>query len=323
MRIVNIRNGANALSWRGGTGQVAAMAKPLPSADPDLVVSTSDFVRQFGRWQERAVREPVYILHRGRPRFVLTSVEMMQRLCAAQEAGPDLTEKLDDAALLDLVEEIVLIIDHDLRLVQSSAAARRYFGIAPDYAASMLPLVDRTGQALLDQAMRRVITTGLGETIELAAPYPARQLSFEMMPHPIGLAAVARDITVIDELRIERAQRIAEQAAIVAVGGMAVLRLNIRGYIEGAAAGLAVFAGMDEGAIAGARFTSLIGRGTRIAVGDAIERVLGDGTTLAIDADLLVGGQQEQAVRIGIAPIRAGSPIEGVAIVITAATTPD
>ena len=51
------------------------------------MVTASDLVRHFGTWRERALRAPVYILHRGRPRLILASVELIEMLCRPQEAS--------------------------------------------------------------------------------------------------------------------------------------------------------------------------------------------------------------------------------------------
>lgn len=65
-------------------------------ADHDDTTTASDLVRRFGHWSERAVREPVYVLHRGRPRFVLASIEFIKMLCRPREGDGD-----DDRASLD------------------------------------------------------------------------------------------------------------------------------------------------------------------------------------------------------------------------------
>lgn len=292
------------------------MTRNAPPPDADIVVTTSDFVRQFGKWQDRATRSPVYILHRGRPRFVMTSVEMMQQLCAPHAEPNDLAASADEAALLDLVSDIVLILDADLRIVQSSAAARRYFALSPAPGAAIAGLVERGGQAMLDQALRRVLAAGLGETIVIAGPYPARHLSFAILPHPIGIAMVARDVTVLDDLGMLRAQANASALAIATTGRAATARINLRGHIDEMPVGLAAMTGSIDSALIGVRFTSLITRQDRIAVGDAIERVFGEGAPIAIDAGLIIGGQEEALVRIGMAPVRIGSPIEGIALAI-------
>jgi hypothetical protein len=58
-----------------------------PLAGDAQTVTASALVRQFGLWQERAARAPVYILHRGRARLALTSIELMEAMCAPSRAG--------------------------------------------------------------------------------------------------------------------------------------------------------------------------------------------------------------------------------------------
>ena len=63
-------------------GSIIILGMMSPAPRPEQIVTSSDLVRHFGLWQERAARAPLYILHRGRPRFVLTSIETMDALCA-------------------------------------------------------------------------------------------------------------------------------------------------------------------------------------------------------------------------------------------------
>ncbi|MEO5493395.1 MAG: hypothetical protein ABIR08_05145 [Sphingomonas sp.] len=72
-----------------------------PSAtDRDDMTTESDLVRRFGVWSERAARDPVYILHRGRPRLVLASVELIERLCLPRERDADDRASLDETFAL-------------------------------------------------------------------------------------------------------------------------------------------------------------------------------------------------------------------------------
>jgi len=72
------------------------MDAPPPPTDRDDMTTASDLVRRFGMWSERATREPVYILHRGRPRLVLASVELMEMLCRPREREGEDRASLDE-----------------------------------------------------------------------------------------------------------------------------------------------------------------------------------------------------------------------------------
>jgi len=65
-------------------------------ADRDDMTTASDLVRRFGLWSDRATREPVYVLHRGRPRLILASVELIEMLCR-----PAVPSDEEDRASLD------------------------------------------------------------------------------------------------------------------------------------------------------------------------------------------------------------------------------
>lgn len=295
------------------------MAEQLIQADDpmdgEIVVTTSDFVRRFGIWQEYALRAPVYILHRGRPRFVMISVETMQQLCAPRGPSAD-GVVMADRALLDLIDEIVLLLDADLRVAGSSAAARRYFGAALEADAPVERLTDAATAPMLGAAVRRVQQSGLAEIIDLPAPHAGRDLAWTITPYPGGVALAAHDITVVEELAAVRSAASAAEQAIDVTGAGAAARLNVRGHVEGRAPSLARFAGLASEAVAGLRFASLIERGTRLAVANLIDSVASNGEAGSVDAGLLIDGHEVRPVRIGMAPIRHGAAIDGISLVM-------
>lgn len=83
---------------------------PAPP-DRDDVTTTSDLVRRFGRWRARAARSPVYILYRGRPRFVLASIELIDVLQRWQRERDDRTS-LDESFILSRDAAIARIDRH-------------------------------------------------------------------------------------------------------------------------------------------------------------------------------------------------------------------
>lgn len=292
----------------------------IPADDPmdgEIVVTTSDFVRRFGIWQEHALRAPVYILHRGRPRFVMISVETMQQLCAPR--GPAAAGvALADRALLDLIDEIVLLLDADRRVAGSSAAARRYFGTALEADAPVDRLTDAATAPMLDAALRRVQQSGLAERIDLPAPHAGRDLAWTITPYPGGVALAAHDITVVEELAAARGTVSAAEQAIDVTGTAAVARLNVRGHVADRAPSLARFAGLAPEVLSGLRFASLIERGTRLAVANLIDSVASNGEAGSVDAGLLIDGHEVRPVRVGMAPIRHGAAMTGISLAMLA-----
>jgi len=290
-----------------------SLPRPL---DGTNVVTASDLVRRFGLWQERAGREPVYVLHRGRPRFVLTSVDIMQALCTPHETVMAGGETAGIDALLDLTREIIVLVNRDLTLIAASRAARRYFGSAAQQGTPLRSLTTATGMVLIEQAVRRVLGSGLAETIEIAAPFAGRTLAVAIEPCLAGAALLAHDVTVIDDLAAARATAQAEAEALTASGIAATVRINLRGYLEEPLGSLAAMARIKASALVGVRFVTLIEMGSRVALGAALETAISSASCGAIDAALLVADAAPQPVRIGLSPVRRGSIVEAIAAAV-------
>lgn len=288
----------------------------LASPNADNVVTASDLVRHFGIWQDRATRSPVYILHRGRPRHVLTSVDTMQRLCTAHDDSTVATVPAQDL-VLDLIDDKLVLVDRELRIASASHAARRYFGDAASAGAGIDRLCSSRGAPFLQAVVERVSTTGLQEALDLTGPYPGRQLNYQVSPFPgDGAALLIRDSSLPEDLANARAWGLAKRQAAIATRLALPVRINLRGYIENPDEALARFLGADVRLLDTVRFVTLVELASRVAVGQLIEAVISSGEPSAIDTRLLHDGAATRAVRIGLAPVRAGSAIEGVAAII-------
>jgi hypothetical protein len=103
---------------------------------PRQMVTSSDLVRHFGHWQDRAAREPVYILHRGRPRFVLTAIDIMNALC---------THSVDQIALAEAMAAtggiVAARIDRDGFVEAPDSVLADFLG-QPLHALHALPFAD-------------------------------------------------------------------------------------------------------------------------------------------------------------------------------------
>lgn len=286
-----------------------------PPPNADNVVSASELVRHFGIWQDRATRSPVYILHRGRPRHVLTSVETMQALCISHDGSPASVHGPD--ALLDVIEDQIIIVDRDLRIVAASHAARRYFGDAARAGVEADGLSAPRGASHLRTSISRVLATGSPEQIDLTGPFPERRLGCTISPYPGGaVVLLIRDISIVEDLASARGWGLAKRQAAIATGLALPARINLRGYIDNPDASLANFLGVDARLLASVRFVTLIELASRVAVGQMIEGVITTGEPAAIDTRFLFDGASTRAVRIGFAPVRRGSAVEGVAAIL-------
>lgn len=294
-----------------------AIPKPLSANN---VVTASDLVRHFGLWQERASREPVYVLHRGRARFVLTSVEIMQALCSPHlaDSGDAALPDIGVESLLDLTRDIMLIVDRDLVLISASRAARRYFGESAKPGAALDALFRAASVTLVSEAVRRVMASGLAEEIETGGPYAGRSIAVAIDPLGGGACLRISDMTIIDDIAAIRAAHLGDVEAQAATGLVAIGRINLRGYLEPPFGQIAGMAGIDAPSLAGTRFVGLIDLGTRVAVGQALETAIDTRAATQVDALLLVSGATTRPVRIGFGPVGQGAHVSAISVAIVA-----
>ncbi len=295
------------------------MARQSPAiVGTEQHVTASDLVRHFGIWQDRAARAPVYILHRGRPRLVLTSVDVMDALCAPHADRPEGSGQLE--ALLDVIESIVVLLDADHRVLAASHGARGYFGDAVRAGAPLSGLAS-AGDDLLGAAVVRVAASGLSETIEARSPrFGDRLLAYVIDCGPSGCIIQVRDTSAAEEMQLSRDQHESAFKAIEAAGG-AYGFVNLRGRIEQPTPSLAALTGASLDALAAARLVSLVAVGDRTVLGDAFEAAIDDRSAQSISASLLVGGAALRPVTIGLAPLMNAGHITGVTIIFTPATS--
>jgi hypothetical protein len=278
-----------------------------PVAPQEHNVTASDLVRHFGLWQERAARAPVYVLHRGRPRLVLTSIELMDALCTPR-GGPE-RERDRLSSLLDATREVVLFCDGEARLTPASRTARALFG--PDVTLDAGAIAAQGG-AFLSGAIERVLSSGIAESIEFApALYRDRLWSAEIEPAPGGALILCRDVSAEAEASRRRAEAMALDDSLAALGGVAMARLTLRGHVDGDTRSLAALTGIDAPALSTVRFPVLFDVGSRVAIGEAMDAVLSDGVARAVSGNLLINRGQPLPIRIAISAVRGAAAIEG------------
>lgn len=279
-----------------------------PRLDTQQCVTASDLVRHFGIWQERAARAPVYVMHRGRPRLALTSLDVMQALCAPHRVGAGDNAKL--AALLDAIDDVALIVDQSGAIVASSRAARARFGDATRIGGDAAAIA--TGSGFLSEAIARVAATGATEQVEvIPARYPTRRIACVVSPFPNGCLIRAHDLTAEEQLATTHARAAALTGAVEVVGA-ATVRIGLRGYLLDAPNSLARLIGVTREALETVRFVSLIDVAGRVAIGEAIEAAISELVPRRVVTSLLVRGADSLPVAIGLAGLPPAARIEEV-----------
>ncbi|WP_034161208.1 PAS domain-containing protein [Sphingomonas sp. ERG5] len=296
---------------------MTAPAQVIPLDPPrDHIVTASDLVRHFGVWQERAIRSPVYILHRGRPRLILTSIDVMDALCAPHAVGAGGND-MGSTALLDSVDDMVILADQDLRVTAASRSARSYFGTAVDPGHPIDAVGPDAARQFLAEAIHRVAASGLAETLDLPSiRYHNRSLAIAIQPHPGGVALFVHDVTIASDLREAEAERHATSETIAVIPGIASARINLRGYLDRPDAPLARLSGLSIDALSSVRFVTLLDIASRVGVAEAVEAVIAGGPSRSIAATLLVNRGEPTPVQIGLAALRRGAAIEAVSAMI-------
>jgi PAS domain-containing protein len=294
---------------------------PAPPLPPDQIVTSSDLVRHFGLWQERAARAPLYVLHRGRPRFVLTSIETMEALCAQHppERAELNADMRDATTLLDSIGDLVVMADAAGTIRVAGRAAREYFGPAVTSGGAVGTLFAAATRDMLHDALRRAVASGSSERIALSsAARPARTLDVLIVPAADGALLVARDVTELRDHAAEFARERAEGEAMRATGCVAQVRVSLRGTIIDPSPALAALTGLTRDALGRTRLVSLADPDTRAALDTAVEAAFDGGAPSRLTVGLLVHRASPVPVRIGLAPVRVGAAICGVAAVIVA-----
>ncbi|TPG49009.1 PAS domain-containing protein [Sphingomonas glacialis] len=290
-----------------------------PALPADQLVTASDLVRHFGAWQDRAARAPLYILHRGRPRFVLTSIETMDALCAAHPLPAPLASAVIDAIpVLDAIGDLVLLADADGMIVASSRAARAYFGALARTGEPVDAITPSAASADLRGAIRHIIDRGIGERLDIAsAARAARRLMLTIEPAGRGVVVIAQDAAGDRDGHTAGALDTASLAALVVAGG-ARTTIDSSGRIEHADAALAAMIDMDPATLLLRPFVTLVADQARAPLDAALAQVLRGQPAAALDSVLLSASGAPVPVRIGLAPISRGGGIAGVAAVILA-----
>lgn len=295
---------------------------PPPTPPSDQLVTASDLVRHFGVWQERAARAPLYILHRGRPRFVLTTIETMDALCAAHDRppAPAAAADIDADALLDAIGDLVLFVDLHGAILASSRTARAYFGSLARLGAPVEAIVPAPLRATLTAAIRRVIDWGVGDRLETASTArEGRSLLLTIEPAGRGVAIIASDAASDRATRDLHASDTARLAALDAAG-VASVTLDLDGGFADSGAPLAAMIDLGPTAPPQGRLRALLDQETRAAFDHAFEAIVQGAPAIALDASLLgalgaLGAPRR--VRIGLAPIRTRGSVVGVAAIVS------
>ncbi len=287
------------------------------------MVSSADIVRNFGLWQDRASHAPVVVTNRGRPRYVLLSIDQWHTP-DAEIPGSVLPTAERDAEYRALVERMAggfVILDDGLAVREMSTAAAVLIGCPVDAArgAQIAPLLDRLGIGFAVSELQRVLESGEEARFDLPLPGSQnRRLRGHAYPWVSG---VALSLTPYYETQVDIWQ--SEQRALEKARkhhyDLFVMRLSVRGTIMSVDDRAVAVFGLPRERILQARLVDLLSLSARAEARDAVEAVLGGSAeATAFDSTILTNGGDERRVTISLAPIADGFAIGGAMVLFTA-----
>lgn len=278
--------------------------------DVESRVTSTDLVRNFGAWQDRAARSPLYVEHRGRPRFVLLSVELMNALCARADAPhADTTEHL--GALVDAYEEAVLLLDRSGVVTHLNHAARTRFSSAR----RGMPIANLGGGGFLAAASARVSESGTSEAIQVMLhDRPRREYLARFDAVPSGVMIVLRDATAAERLRESEARLRGLIDAVEADGRTATFRLDLRGALVEPSRALATVVQAVHDHLNGVRLVTLVAVADRPRVGEMVDQVLATGVSASDQVTFLIKGDTKRQATLSLGcvdPIGRATELQG------------
>jgi len=283
-----------------------------------IAVSSADFIRNIGHWQNEAMRQPISITHHGRERLVLAAAEAFHA-----ETAPDASAAAElsamraiGAALLENMEEGYLGFDTQARIRSANAVAEAFIGAPRETLTgrSVFEALPDPMAAMLADRLTRVLRARRAEAFECGA-FDGRHAAIRVFPIPGGAGALLHNITEHYALRRERETGLALDSAVRAHEGLAVLQLDAHARIESVDAAFTAWSGFTAAELRGHRLADLIAASARRELMGAFERALREGAPTRVAVTLIGKRGDEISGSAAIAPIMADFVARGAQLI--------
>lgn len=256
-----------------------------------IAVSSADFIRNIGRWQQEALQQPVVITHHGRERLVLAAPDRF-RFDAANDGsgggGAARELRAIHSALLTHMEEGCLTFAPDGSITSANAAAAEFLGRSEEeFRGRQLTGVmsDLLSLVIMDRVVR-VIRTRSAEQFEADAA-DGRRLCFRVYASATGVTVLFRNTT--EMVRLQR--ELEECRALVNVvrrhDAAAVLKLDQRGRLESVDDAFCAWTGFAAADLMGHRLAELVAGQERRELTQFVEQILGGSDADQVSVDIL------------------------------------
>lgn len=291
----------------------------------EQVATSAEVSRNFGKWQDFALRGPVHVSHHGRARVVLVSADDYSRMAReAPVAAPrDSSAELALRAVLSGMREGFVALDSQLRVRALNPVAEVFLGRteAQMVGALFYPPESADRMAVVVERLRWVIRSG--ETVKFEAQghrNPDRRLMVQAFPLRDGVGMLFSNISELTALRAESALWRAERGALADHQGVCAASLNVLGFFETANAGMLAFLGFSEAQLHDVRLGDLATADGRSELAAGVNRLIRreqDG--YAADIEFLTRENGRRTLSLAIRPRFRDETCEGFAVVGLAA----
>lgn len=291
------------------------------SAEPEVTVTSADFVRHFSEWRLKAASRPVVISNHGKPSHALVKYDQYTQLvrgAAFTSSDGEVGESL--ATLVSELRDCVIIVDRDSRIVSINRAACDFLRIKPEAVTGkpMLEAFPVLENSYIHRNIARTLRTG--ERYAGDAPSLLRDgawLRLDILPVSVGVALMFRDVS--EEINAFHMAD-AKQAIIRAMevdGSIGYARLSLREAVERADSVLIDMLGTTEDAITRVKFSALMPQGRRAAFARAMEAVLHNEGPQKLASELVGAEGSTVPVNLSLVDLHGAFAPEGVIVVIT------
>ena len=268
-------------------------------------VSSAEFIRNIGYWQNEALRQPISITHHGRERLILAAPDAFEASAGTDDAANGLTQlRADVSAVQENLGDGYLSFDTQLQIRNSNGVAEAFVGMSREdlRGASIINALPQPFASILSDRVQRVMRTRQVERFEFGAP-DGRYLLVTVFPVSVGAAALLRNVTENHVLQQRMEDGEALQQAVKLHSRAAAIKLDARARVETIDETFTSWTGFATNDLAGHRVIDLVAAGQRREVAEVIERVLRDGLGRTVNITLLSKRGDEIEGALALAPI--------------------
>lgn len=286
-------------------------------------VTSADFIRSVGFWQNEALRHPVVITHHGRERLILAAPENFSEASTANANAESgfIALKTTHETVLDNLEEGLLVFDALLNITVANRVALAFCGRDAErtFGAPLVEVMPQPLASVLHDRAQRVLRARKSEAFETST-FDSRQLSLRVFPIGAGVGVLFHNTTEVSALRRRLEEDDALAAALKRHSRAATIKLDARARIESIGASFCTLSGFASVDLTGHRFVDLVSPHQRHETGELIERVLRERTSGEMALVLLDRRGGEHPGRLAAAPILTDLIAHGVMAVWTPAS---